>query len=161
MYILLTNCNVKSRDILYYLSVEKFNFSPKNQSTKMNTITSIFVAALCITGALASPIATSEVQQETRTIYNNDQGLSLGLNTTTLVIAGVAIAALALLIFVVLPQTGLLDDVSSSGYQQRYDQYYQQQEQPYRTKRSFNESKSIRLVQLNHVLAFVSTYFYS
>lgn len=75
------------------------------------------------------------------------------MNTTTLVLAGAAILLLVLLVVVVLPQLGLLDDVSSSGYQQRYDydQYYQQQEQPYRTKRSYNENMVTKMLQLEQI----------
>ena len=106
----------------------------------MNTITAIFVAALCLNGALASPV--SEVQQESRSIYSTSSGMYLGLNATSLTLVMVVVlgAAFALLFAT---QTGLLTDLLGETSQQRYDQYYQQQEQPYRTKRSSNESKSL------------------
>lgn len=117
----------------------------------MNTITSIFVAGLCLTGALGSPVAPSDMQEEQRTIFTSGGSMYLGLNTTTLVLAAVAVLALVFVALVVLPASGLLDDVSSSGYQQRYDQYYQQQEQPYRTKRSYNENMVTKMLQLEQI----------
>ena len=110
----------------------------------MNTITAIFVAALCLNGALASPV--SEVQQESRSIYSTSSGMYLGLNATSLTLVMVVVlgAAFALLFAT---QTGLLTDLLGETSQQRYDQYYQQQEQPYRTKRSSNESKSLNQTQ--------------
>ena len=116
----------------------------------MNTIITIFVGAICVTGALASPVAPSDVQEEARTIYDTSSGMYLGLNTTVLVVAGVGLLV-AVFAFLAIQQTGLLDDLVStgSGYQQRYD--YQDHE-PYRTKRSYNESKSIHLVQLRGIL---------
>lgn len=67
-------------------------------------------------------------------------------------IAVIGLAVVAVLALVVLPQTGLLDDISS---QQRYDheqQYYQQQGQdPYRTKRSYNENMVTRMLQLEQI----------
>jgi hypothetical protein len=106
----------------------------------MNTITAIFVAALCLNGALASPV--SEVQQESRSIYSTSSGMYLGLNATSLTIVMVVVLGTALAILFA-TQTGLLTDFLGETSQQRYDQYYQQQEQPYRTKRSPNESKSL------------------
>ena len=108
----------------------------------MNTFTSIFVAALCVTAAVASPVA-SEDKQQMRTIYNSGGGIYLGLNSTTLTLGVVILAALVIGLLFAL-QSGLLDDVASTGYQQRYDNYYHQQgHEQYRTKRSYNESKSI------------------
>jgi hypothetical protein len=111
----------------------------------MNTILAIFVAAICLNGAFASPVAP--VAQEERTILDTDSGMFLALNTTTLVIGLVVIAALVIGILG-LTSTGLLDEVS--GQQQRYDQeqYYQHEEHPYRAKRSFDESKFISFDQL-------------
>ena len=106
----------------------------------MNTITAIFVAALCLNGALASPV--SEVQQESRSIYSTSSGMYLGLNATSLTLVMVVVLGTALAILFA-TQTGLLTDFLGETSQQRYDQYYQQQEQPYRTKRSSNESKSL------------------
>ena len=119
----------------------------------MNTIITIFVGAICVTGALASPVAPSDVQEEARTIYDTSSGMYLGLNTTVLVVAGVGLLV-AVFAFLAIQQTGLLDDLVStgSGYQQRYDSYQQQDHEPYRTKRSYNESKSIHLVQLRCML---------
>ena len=109
----------------------------------MNTFTKVFVAALCLTGALASPLA-SEDESEMRTIYSTSGGAYLGLNTTILWVTVIGLAVLAVLALAVLPSTGLLDDLGSSGYQQRYDNYYQyQQEQPYRQRRALSESKSM------------------
>ena len=110
----------------------------------MNTITAIFVAALCLNGALASPV--SEVQQESRSIYSTSSGMYLGLNATSLTIVMVVVLGTALAILFA-TQTGLLTDFLGETSQQRYDQYYQQQEQPYRTKRSSNESKSLNQTQ--------------
>ena len=108
----------------------------------MNTIASILLVAICISGALANPLAPKEDSVETRTIYNSGGGIYLGLNSTLVWLAVFGLGALALLLYVG-ASTGLLDDGSSSSYnQQRYDQFHQQQEQPYRTKRSFDESKS-------------------
>ena len=98
----------------------------------MNTITTIFVAALCFGGAFASPIA----QQESRTILDTDNGLYLGLNSTTLVIGLVLVAGL--LVGVILLQgSGLLEGVSQ---QKRYDQYYpnEHHQHHHHTKRSFD-----------------------
>ena len=110
----------------------------------MNTITAIFVAALCLNGALASPV--SEVQQESRSIYSTSSGMYLGLNATSLTLVMVVVLGTALAILFA-TQTGLLTDFLGETSQQRYDQYYQQQEQPYRTKRSSNESKSLNQTQ--------------
>ena len=110
----------------------------------MNTITAIFVAALCLNGALASPV--SEVQQESRSIYSTSSGMYLGLNATSLTLVMVVVLGTALAILFA-TQTGLLTDLLGETSQQRYDQYYQQQEQPYRTKRSSNESKSLNQTQ--------------
>ena len=104
----------------------------------MNTIASIILVAICISGALANPVAPKEDSVETRTIYNSGGGIYLGLNSTLVWLAVFGLGALALLAYAGL-STGLLDDGAS---QQRYDQYHQQQEQPFRTKRSFDESKS-------------------
>ena len=109
----------------------------------MNTIASIILVAICISGALANPVAPKEDSVETRTIYNSGGGIYLGLNSTLVWLAVFGLGALALLLYVG-ASTGLLDEGSSSSYnQQRYDQFHQQQEQPYRTKRSYDESKSI------------------
>ena len=107
----------------------------------MNTIASILLVAICISGALANPLAPKEDSVETRTIYNSGGGIYLGLNSTLVWLAVFGLGALALLLYVG-ASTGLLDEGSSSYNQQRYDQFHQQQEQPYRTKRSFDESKS-------------------
>jgi len=48
-------------------------------------------------------------------------------------------------------QTGLLTDFLGETSQQRYDQYYQQQEQPYRTKRSPNENMVTKMLQLEQI----------
>jgi hypothetical protein len=114
----------------------------------MNTITAIFVAALCLNGALASPV--SEVQQESRSIYSTSSGMYLGLNATSLTLVMVVVlgAAFALLFAT---QTGLLTDLLGETSQQRYDQYYQQQEQPYRTKRSSNENMVTKMLQLEQI----------
>ena len=113
----------------------------------MNTILVVF--ALCLSGAFASPIAKADSYEDTqeRTLINANSGMYLGLNTTTLVIGLVVIAALVVGILA-LTSTGLLDEVS--GQQQRYDQqqYYQHEEQPYRAKRSYDESKFISFDQL-------------
>ena len=116
----------------------------------MNTVTKVFVAALCLTGVLASPVA-SEDGSEMRTIYDTSGGMYLGLNTTILWVTIIGLAVLAVLALVVLPTTGLLDDLGRND-QQRYDDYYQyQQEQPYRQKRALSESKSMHLTKLNCV----------
>ena len=128
----------------------------------MNTITSILLIGLCLTGALASPVAPKEAEGETRTIYNSGGGIYLGLNSTILWVAVAGLLVGAILIYAG-ASSGLLDDTQSYGYQQRYDQYHQQQEQPYRTKRSYDESKSIlisidnrqRLMMLFDVLRVV------
>jgi hypothetical protein len=114
----------------------------------MNTITAIFVAALCLNGALASTV--SEVQQESRSIYSTSSGMYLGLNATSLTLVMVVVlgAAFALLFAT---QTGLLTDLLGETSQQRYDQYYQQQEQPYRTKRSSNENMVTKMLQLEQI----------
>ena len=120
----------------------------------MNTILAIFIAALCLNGALAKPLETVEE----RTILNTDSGMYLGLNTTTLVIGLVVIAALAVGVLA-LTSTGLLDEVS--GQQQRYDQeqYYQHEEaHPYRNKRSFNESKFFSFEQLINPLHPITSF---
>ena len=97
----------------------------------MNTITTIFVAALfgC---AFASPIA----QQESRTILDTDNGLYLGLNTTTLTIGLVLIAAVVVGV-ILLQGSGLLEGVTQ---QKRYDQYYpnEHHQHHHHTKRSFD-----------------------
>ena len=108
----------------------------------MNTIASIILVAICISGALANPVAPKEDSVETRTIYNSGGGIYLGLNSTLVWLAVFGLGALGLLLYLG-ASTGLLDDGASSSYnQQRYDQFHQQQEQPFRTKRSFDESKS-------------------
>jgi hypothetical protein len=117
----------------------------------MNTITTIFVFALCLAGALAA-VVPADAQEEQRTLYDTSNGMYLGLNSTVLWVAVIGLAVVAVLALVVLPQTGLLDDISS---QQRYDheqQYYQQQGQdPYRTKRSYNENMVTRMLQLEQI----------
>jgi len=75
----------------------------------------------------------------------------LGLNTTTLVIGLVVIAALAVGVLA-LTSTGLLDEVS--GQQQRYDQeqyYHHEEAHPYRNKRSFNENMVTKMMQLEQI----------
>lgn len=114
----------------------------------MNTITAIFVAALCLNGALASPV--SEVQQESRSIYSTSSGMYLGLNATSLTLVMVVVLGTALAILFA-TQTGLLTDFLGETSQQRYDQYYQQQEQPYRTKRSSNENMVTKMLQLEQI----------
>jgi hypothetical protein len=117
----------------------------------MNTVTKVFVAALCLTGALASPLA-SEDESEMRTIYSTSGGAYLGLNTTILWVTVIGLAVLAVLALAVLPSTGLLDDLGSSGYQQRYDNYYQyQQEQPYRQRRALSENMVTKMLQLEQI----------
>ena len=112
----------------------------------MNTAASIFVAALCITAALSSPVAPKEDTHETRTIYTSGGGLYLGFNSTILYLAVFGLGALALILYIG-ASTGLLDERSSAN-QQRYDQYHQQQEQTYRSKRSYNESKLIQVIPI-------------
>ena len=105
----------------------------------MNTIVAVFAAVLCLNGAFASPVVMPE---DSRTILNTDSGMFLSLNTSTLVIGLVVIAALVVGLLAI-SSSGFLEGVS--GQQQRYDQeqYYQQDGQhQYRTKRSYNESKS-------------------
>jgi len=114
----------------------------------MNTITAIFVAALCLNGALATPV--SEVQQESRSIYSTSSGMYLGLNATSLTLVMVVVLGTALAILFA-TQTGLLTDFLGETSQQRYDQYYQQQEQPYRTKRSSNENMVTKMLQLEQI----------
>jgi len=114
----------------------------------MNTITAIFVAALCLNGALATPV--SEVQQESRSIYSTSSGMYLGLNATSLTLVMVVVLGTALAILFA-TQTGLLTDFLGETSQQRYDQYYQQQEQPYRTKRSPNENMVTKMLQLEQI----------
>lgn len=117
----------------------------------MNTIATIFVCALCLTGTLASPVAPA-APEETRTIYDTDNnGMHLGLNSTILWVTVIGLGVIALLALVVLPQTGLLDDLGSSGYQQRYDYYQQQAHEPYRTKRSYNENMVTKMLQLEQI----------
>lgn len=90
----------------------------------MNTITAIFVAALCLNGALASPV--SEVQQESRSIYSTSSGMYLGLNATSLtlvmvVVLGAAFALSALGgVFYYLSTTDALPLKSKQG-QNYYD----------------------------------------
>ena len=105
----------------------------------MNITASIFVVALCITAALSSPVVPKEDTDNARTIYSNGGGLYLGFNSTILYLAVFGLGALALILYIS-ASTGLLDERSSAN-QQRYDQYNQQQEQTYRAKRSYNESK--------------------
>ena len=121
----------------------------------MNTILAIFIAALCFNGAFAMPLESNEE----RTILNTDSGMYLGLNTTTLVIGLVVIAALAVGV-IALSGSGLLDEVSGQQ-QQRYDQeqYYHGEEHPYRAKRSFNESKSFSFEQLINPLHPITSFF--
>jgi len=114
----------------------------------MNTITAIFVAALCLNGALATPV--SEVQQESRSIYSTSSGMYLGLNATSLTLVMVVVLGTALAILFA-TQTGLLTDFLGETSQQRYDPYYQQQEQPYRTKRSPNENMVTKMLQLEQI----------
>jgi len=117
----------------------------------MNTITSILLIGLCLTGALASPVAPKEAAEgETRTIYNSGGGIYLGLNSTILWVAVAGLVVGALIIYLG-ASSGLLDDTQSYGYQQRYDQYHQQQEQPYRTKRSYDENMVTKMLQLEQI----------
>jgi len=116
----------------------------------MNTITSILLIGLCLTGALASPVAPKEAEGETRTIYNSGGGIYLGLNSTILWVAVAGLLVGALIIYAG-ASSGLLDDTQSYGYQQRYDQYHQQQEQPYRTKRSYDENMVTKMLQLEQI----------
>jgi hypothetical protein len=110
----------------------------------MNTITTIFVAALCFGGAFASPIA----QQESRTILDTDNGLYLGLNTTTLTIGLVLIAAVVVGV-ILLQGSGLLEGVAQ---QKRYDQYYpnEHHQHHHHTKRSMDDmvTKMLQLEQI-------------
>ena len=128
--------------------VEKDISSIKHQSTKMNTIVSLLFASLCLAGAFASPTERDKPASEVRTIYNSGGGIYLGLNSTIVWIGVLLLAALAL---AALLGVGLFGETGTSGYnQQRYDNYYgnegygYQQQQDYRTKRSFDESKSIK-----------------
>jgi hypothetical protein len=117
----------------------------------MNTITSILLIGLCLTGALASPVAPKEAQEgEARTIYNSGGGIYLGLNSTILWVAVAGLLVGAILIYAG-ASSGLLDDTQSYGYQQRYDQYHQPQEQPYRTKRSYDENMVTKMLQLEQI----------
>jgi hypothetical protein len=116
----------------------------------MNTILVVFVAALCLNGAFASPVAKPNYEDtQERTLINANGGMYLGLNTSTLVIGLVVIAALAVGV-IALSGSGLLDEVSG---QQRYDQeqYYQQEGHPYRTKRSYNENMVTKMLQLEQI----------
>ena len=98
----------------------------------MNTITTIFVAALfgC---AFASPIAQ---QEESRTLLTGTNGMYLGLNTTTLTIGLVLIAAVVVGV-ILLQGSGLLEGVTQ---QKRYDQYYpnEHHQHHHHTKRSLD-----------------------
>jgi hypothetical protein len=110
----------------------------------MNTVTSIIVAALCIGSAFASPIA----QQESRTILDTDNGMYLGLNTTTLTIGLVLLAAVVVGV-ILLQSSGLLEGVSQ---QKRYDQYYpnEHHQHHHHTKRSMDDmvTKMLQLEQI-------------
>ena len=114
----------------------------------MNTLTSLLVASLCITCALASPVKPESEDGQVRTIYTSGSGTYLGLNSTILWVAVLGIAALALLASVGgLAFLGVDGGAASSGYNQRYtnyanDQYAYDQHQHYHTKRSVDESKS-------------------
>jgi len=117
----------------------------------MNTILVVFVAALCLNGAFASPVAKPNYEDtQERTLINANGGMYLGLNTSTLVIGLVVIAAVVVGLLA-LTSTGLLDEVS--GQQQRYDQqqYYQHEEQPYRAKRSYDENMVTKMLQLEQI----------
>jgi len=117
----------------------------------MNTIASIILVAICISGAFANPVAPKEDSVETRTIYNSGGGIYLGLNSTLVWLAVFGLGALGLLLYLG-ASTGLLDDGASSSYnQQRYDQFHQQQEQPFRTKRSFDENMVTKMLQLEQI----------
>jgi len=116
----------------------------------MNTIAAILLAAVCITGALASPVAPKEGQEEARTIYNSGGGLYLGLNSTIVWVAVFGLAAAGLILYLGL-SSGLLDERSSSSSQQRYDQFHQQEEQPYRARRSLDENMVTKMLQLEQI----------
>ena len=108
----------------------------------MNTFTAVLVAALCLTGALASPVANAEVAESSRTTVNsNNLGFNLALNSTTLTIAVVVVVGLFVAVLLA-QQTGVLGGLLSEQRQDTNQQYYQQ-EQPYRAKRSADESKSV------------------
>ena len=109
----------------------------------MNTITSIIVAALCIGSAFASPIA----QQESRTILDTDNGMYLGLNTTTLTIGLVLLAAVVVGV-ILLQSSGLLEGVSQ---QKRYDQYYpnEHHQHHHHTKRSMDGKFHLKNLTVN------------
>merc|ERR1711981_1122298 len=89
--------------------------------------------------------------EESRTILNTDSGMFLSLNTSTLVIGLVVIAALVVGL-IAISSGGLLEGISGQQ-QQRYDQeqYYHGEEHPYRTKRSFNENMVTKMLQLEQI----------
>jgi len=114
----------------------------------MNTIVAVFAAVLCLNGAFASPVVMPE---DSRTILNTDSGMFLSLNTSTLVIGLVVIAALVVGVLA-LSSSGFLEGVS--GQQQRYDQeqyYHQDGQHQYRTKRSYNENMVTKMLQLEQI----------
>ena len=111
----------------------------------MNTLPLTFVVTLCFTAAFASPLAPMELEDETRTIYSSGGQIYLGFNSTIL---NLGLLGLGIIILIWFGKQVFAENERSSANsanQQRYDQYEPYQEQVYREKRSFHESKSIHV----------------
>ena len=95
----------------------------------MNAMITLLIGSLCLYSALASPVEAQEnqftkaINDLSRTTFSSGGALYLGLNSTVLWLAVLGLGALALLVYVFGLST-LLGDDSSTGYNQRYSNYY-------------------------------------
>ena len=95
----------------------------------MNALVTLLITALCLNGVLASPLDVQEktddweeVNDLSRTTYTSGGALYLGLNSTLLWLAVLAVGALAVVAYIFGISTLLGEGASS--YQQRYSNYY-------------------------------------
>ena len=95
----------------------------------MNVFVTLLITASCLNGVLASPLDVQEktddwedVNELSKTTYNSGGALYLGLNSTLLWLAVLAVGALAVVAYIFGISTLLGEGASS--YQQRYSNYY-------------------------------------
>ena len=95
----------------------------------MNAMITLLITTLCLHSAFASPLSEHEDKNDeadndlTRTTFSSGGSLYLGLNSTILWIAVLGLGALALAAYLFGIST-LLGGDDTSGYNQRYSNYY-------------------------------------
>ena len=89
----------------------------------MNIIITLLIATLCFNGALAENKYQDAINEITRPTFSSGGALYLGLNSTVVWLAVLGLGALALVAYLVGIST-LLGGDDTSGYNQRYSNYY-------------------------------------